>query len=186
MLALGGLFFATQEHGRARVRFELPSERAPVGLLEASAAPAEAVARAVVGSAPIRVVDATPVVAADRLRILLVDDDELVRTSVTRVLAKHDVTTLADGDAAIAKIVADDFDLVLCDLMMPGKSGMDVYHEVVERRPELAKRFVFISGGASTAEAEQFLEEHASKRLDKPFGMDSLRRLVAEAARRRE
>jgi len=186
MLALGGLFVATLEGGRARVRFELRSERAPAGVPEAPAVPAETVARAVVGSEPVRVFDATPVVASDRLRILLVDDDELVRTSVTRVLAKHDVTTLADGDAAIAKIVADDFDLVLCDLMMPGKSGMDVYHEVVERRPELAKRFVFISGGASTPEAEQFLEEHATERLDKPFGMDSLRRLVAEAARRRE
>ena len=174
MKALGGLFVATPVGMRTHVRLELPSERAHVAAAESPAA-----------SAPARPIDATPVVAADRLRILLVDDDELVRTSVTRVLAKHDVTTLSDGDAAIAKIVADDYDLVLCDLMMPGKSGMEVYQEVVERRPELAKRFVFISGGASTPEAEEFLEQHATERLDKPFGMESLRRLVAEAARRR-
>jgi CheY-like chemotaxis protein len=175
MQALGGLFVVTMEGGRARVRFELPSgpDAVPVPVLGTPAPPAKPI-------------DASPAVAADRVRILLVDDDELVRTSVTRVLAKHDVTTLSDGDAAIEQIVAGDYDLVLCDLMMPGKSGMDVYHSVVERRPELAKRFVFISGGASTPEAEEFLEAHATERLDKPFGMDSLRRLVADAARRRD
>jgi CheY-like chemotaxis protein len=172
---------------RARVRFELPSDPAPAAVAEpSSAVAAKAAAPTVVLREPARAIDASPAAAAaDRLRILLVDDDELVRTSVTRVLAKHDVTTLSDGDAAIATLVAEEFDLVLCDLMMPGKSGMDVYHAVVERRPELAKRFVFISGGASTPEAEQFLEEHATERLDKPFGMESLRRLVADAARRR-
>lgn len=171
MKALGGLFVTTPAGARVLARFELPSHLDEAAVEAPAAAPAPAPAE-------------PP--ADDRLGILLVDDDELVRTSVRRVLAKHDVTTESDGAAAIEKIVAGDYDLVLCDLMMPGKSGMEVYHEVVARRPELAKRFVFISGGASTEEAERFLEEHATERLDKPFGMDSLRRLVADAAQRKK
>jgi CheY-like chemotaxis protein len=172
MKALGGQFVTTPRGARVLARFELPSEHAPQPPSEAPAPAADAPQPA-------------PAAEADRLAILLVDDDDLVRTSVRRVLAKHDVTTESDGESAIAKIVEGDYDLVLCDLMMPGKSGMEVYNEVVARRPELAERFVFISGGASTAEAERFLEEHASERLDKPFGMESLRRLVADAAKRR-
>ncbi len=172
MKALGGAFFATPSGVRVIARFELPSEGAAEPAPAAPPAPP-----------PVPVASEAP--PDDRLGILLVDDDELVRTSVRRVLAKHDVTTESDGAAAIDKIVAGDYDLVLCDLMMPGKSGMDVYNEVVAKRPELAERFVFISGGASTEEAERFLEEHASERLDKPFGMESLRRLVADAAKRR-
>jgi CheY-like chemotaxis protein len=174
MKALGGQFVTTPRGARVLARFELPSERAPQPPSEGQVPAADA---------PPPAPDAP---AADRLAILLVDDDDLVRTSVRRVLAKHDVTTESDGDSAIAKIVEGDYDLVLCDLMMPGKSGMEVYNEVVARRPELAERFVFISGGASTAEAERFLEEHATERLDKPFGMESLRRLVADAAKRRK
>ncbi|HET6584473.1 MAG TPA: response regulator, partial [Nannocystaceae bacterium] len=173
MRSLGGAFTIAVDGGQARVRFELPVDREDAKP-DAADPPEPAVpARAgESGSFP-------------KVRILLVDDDELVRASVTRVLAKHDVTTLSDGDAAIERILAEDYDLVLCDLMMPGKSGMEVYASVVAKRPELGERFVFISGGASTPEAERFLEEHATERLDKPFGMDSLRRLVADATKRR-
>jgi len=177
---VGGRFAATAEGQRVRVRIELPT------------VPMPAVSPSTIASEPARPEPARAasgsVVTAEnpRVRILLVDDDELVRTSVKRVLARHDVTTESDGDAAIPRILEGDYDLVLCDLMMPGKSGMDVFHEVVATRPDLAPRFVFISGGASTAEAEQFLEDHAPRRLDKPFGTEALRKLVAEAARRRD
>src|SRR6185503_18321114 len=107
MRAVGGAFVAVVEGSRARVRFELPTERAEAEPASETPDPPPAV--------PVPVADRGSI---DRVRILLVDDDELVRASVTRVLAKHDVTTLSDGDAAIAKILAEDYDLVLCDLMM--------------------------------------------------------------------
>lgn len=119
-----------------------------------------------------------PAPTVDPLRILLIDDDELVRASVARVLASHRVESHGDGEQAIARALAEEFDVILCDLMMPGTSGIDVYRRVCQVRPDLGARFVFISGGAITAEAEAFLSEPGRERLDKPFGSEALREMI--------
>jgi DNA-binding NtrC family response regulator len=74
------------------------------------------------------------------------------------------------------------FDVVLCDLMMPDVSGMDLYERVAEARPELAARFVFVTGGAFTERARAFVDRVGLPVLEKPFALGDLSRLLRERA----
>jgi CheY-like chemotaxis protein len=72
------------------------------------------------------------------------------------------------------------FDLVLCDLMMPDLTGMDVFEEVERRWPDLAPRFVFISGGGVNERSRRFIERHAARVATKPVDSHQLSKLLAE------
>jgi len=124
--------------------------------------------------APVR----EPVREPSKLRILLIDDDEMVTGSTKRVLAGHAVQTASSGALGITRVLAEPFDLILCDLMMPGQSGIDVYRALKEARPELVDRFVVMSGGANDDRSAAFLDDYRGLRLDKPFGTKQLRELV--------
>jgi CheY-like chemotaxis protein len=70
------------------------------------------------------------------------------------------------------------FDLVLCDLMMPQLSGMDLFHRAVAARPGVEKRFIFMTGGVFGPEAEKFLEKVPNPRLAKPFPVEQLEAMI--------
>jgi PAS domain S-box-containing protein len=122
-----------------------------------------------------------PAVTAPRARILVVDDEAMVGRAVARILGvEHEVTAVTSGEAALSQLRAGPaFDLVLCDLMMPGLSGMDLFEQVRQADPAAAARFVFLTGGAFTDRAREFLERVQGPRLEKPFDPDGLRRGVA-------
>jgi signal transduction histidine kinase/CheY-like chemotaxis protein len=115
-------------------------------------------------------------------RLLVVDDDVLVARTLARLLRGHSVEVVASGRAALERLAAQGsgFDLVLCDLMMPELTGMDVYEEVVRRHPRLADRFVFISGGGVTERSRRFIELHADRVLSKPIDSRQLSELMAK------
>jgi DNA-binding NtrC family response regulator len=116
------------------------------------------------------------------LSVLLIDDDEELGEVLQQVLATEcDVTLLHDGRAAITKLVSPEstFDLVVCDLMMPDVSGMDVFEEATRARPDIANRFVFMTGGAFTPRSRAFVQSLRAPLLAKPFEMNVLRDLVA-------
>ena len=109
-------------------------------------------------------------VLAPRSRILIVDDEAAIGRALTRLLEGHDVTFLERGSAAIELLRTDaSFDLVLCDLMMPNLTGMDVYEQVCARLPEYGARFVFMTGGACSARAAAFIATSPRPCLRKPF-----------------
>ncbi|MGZ3448900.1 MAG: ATP-binding protein [Polyangiales bacterium] len=117
-----------------------------------------------------------------RPRVLVVDDDVAVARTLGRILAAEcDVTVLNRGRDAITTLSADSagFDLIFCDLMMPEVTGADVYAEVTRVRPELAPRFVFITGGAFTPRGQKFLDSVHAPVLEKPFDIDRIRALVS-------
>jgi CheY-like chemotaxis protein len=118
--------------------------------------------------------------AAQRARVLVVDDEVLVGRAIKRVLGrKHEVVTAIDGREALQLLEAGEaFDLVLCDLMMPGVSGVDLYERLKARSPEAAGRMVFLTGGAFTGAARQFLDSVPNRRLEKPFDTKALEALV--------
>ncbi|MGB8224274.1 MAG: response regulator, partial [Polyangiales bacterium] len=121
--------------------------------------------------------------ASVRANVLVVDDEPLIGRSIRRALREHQVQVFSSGEEAIERLCADEpFDVVFCDLMMPEVSGMEVYGRVSARRPELASRFVFMTGGAFTAEAREFLEQNPLVCLEKPFELRQIRDLVAERA----
>jgi signal transduction histidine kinase/CheY-like chemotaxis protein len=117
------------------------------------------------------------------LRILIVDDDERVARSLQRVLTGHEITAVSSGQAALEVLDArTDFDLILCDLMMPGMTGMELYERLERDHPEVLGRVVFSTGGAFTAGAREFCERHAARVLPKPVSVEALRRVLVEAA----
>jgi CheY-like chemotaxis protein len=114
-----------------------------------------------------------------RARILVVDDEQLIGTTIRRLLPLHEVVALADPREALARLTGGEpFDLVLCDLMMPLLSGMELHEAVAAVRPEVARRMVFMTGGAFTDRAREFLERVGNPQLGKPFDPQDLREQV--------
>ncbi len=129
---------------------------------------------------PVRVATPAPFPAARRGRVLLVDDERAVIDSLAAALG-DDHEVIAFGNAADARKrieSGEHFDVVLCDLVMPGETGMQLFEHVRRTRPELAPRFAFMSGGAFLPEADRFLQKVDNPRIDKPFDVAAVRRLV--------
>jgi PAS domain S-box-containing protein len=122
-----------------------------------------------------------------RGRILLVDDEPMLGTSVRRALAsEHDVEVLTSSREALARIADDgSYDVILCDLMMPGMTGMELHAAIAERWPDLAARIIFLTGGAYTAQARAFLDAIPNGWLEKPFDMQNMRALLRDHLARR-
>jgi PAS domain S-box-containing protein len=108
-------------------------------------------------------------VPRERVRVLVIDDEVAICRALKRVLAGHDVTTLSDAREGLSRLADDDFDVVICDLMMPGMSGYKLYAAACAARPSLRTRFVFVSGGALSDEASRFLKTCECPVLPKPF-----------------
>jgi two-component system, NtrC family, sensor kinase len=124
-------------------------------------------------------------------RILVVEDEQAVAEGLRLLLEQeYAVDLAASGEQALEMMLAGvPFDAVLCDLMMPGMSGIELFRVLKARAPGMEERLVFMTGGAFTAEAEEFLDEVSNARVEKPFDFSSVDRLlrhVATAHRRRD
>ena len=78
----------------------------------------------------------------------------------------------------------DNFDLIICDLVLPGIDGIEVFKRARASRPEIATRFVFATGTNNRHLFQQSLETVDVPVLEKPFGMALLRDLVERAGKR--
>jgi len=76
-----------------------------------------------------------------------------------------------------------EFDLILCDVMMPDLSGIDLHRWLGENHPEVAKQLVFITGGAFTPTAREYLGEVDNCSLKKPFDFGRFMEVVDNALR---
>ncbi len=115
-------------------------------------------------------------------RILIVDDEPALVRSLRRLLHGHEVVSAADGHSALEILSRDrNFDLVLCDLMMPGLPGPRLYRSVEEQMPELAARFVFMTGGAFTEWGQEFLNSTELPILNKPLDLERVLGVLARA-----
>ncbi|HUL61149.1 MAG TPA: ATP-binding protein [Anaeromyxobacteraceae bacterium] len=114
-------------------------------------------------------------------RLLVVDDDPLVGRALARALrGAHEVVVATSAAEALDRIRGGErFDAVVCDLMMPEMTGMDLYERVGEIAPELAHRIVFATGGAFTERSRDFLQRVPNARIEKPFDPVRLREAVA-------
>ena len=112
-------------------------------------------------------------------RVLVVDDDRMIGRSIARALHDHEVVAVQSGQEALDLLVGDrDFDIILCDLMMPTMSGVTLHEHVRRLEPRLAEKFKFITGGAYTPETKTFVAENAPKVVSKPLMTADLRALV--------
>jgi len=117
-----------------------------------------------------------------RRRVLLVDDEISLAQGLQRALApEHDVILATSGREAKAILAEDDrFDIILCDLMMPDVTGMEVFGYVSAERAHLAGRMVFMTGGAFTARARAFLDQIPNLCIEKPFELVRLREVIRD------
>jgi signal transduction histidine kinase len=165
VLSLGGTLIAESEPGvGSTFRVRLPIAHAEASRSE---------------SAP-----PSPPVSPLRARVLVVDDEARVADVMARMLrGKHDVTSVSSGVAALELLTsaAPPPDVVLCDVMMPAMTGIELYESIEVRRPELARRFVFITGGTFTPESEAFLARVSRPVLTKPFDWRAVLAAIAAA-----
>lgn len=118
-----------------------------------------------------------------RRHVLIIDDERLVGESIARALSdENDVEVVTDAEEAVRVLSSGArYDVVLCDLMMPVFTGMDLYAQIVRRAPQLAARFVFMTGGTFSPRARAFVESLVTPCLQKPLDMSSLRAIVARS-----
>jgi signal transduction histidine kinase/CheY-like chemotaxis protein len=175
--AMGGRITADNRvEGGAVVRIVLPAAREDD----------RSETRSVHESGPERVARVVPQ-ELHRPNVLVIDDDPIVGRSIVRLLrSSTEAVSVSSGREAQALLAGGrDFDVIFCDLMMPDVSGADVHAWITRERPELASRVVFLSGGATTEEAQRFLECSAPSWLTKPVPANVLRDLVAERTKHR-
>jgi PAS domain S-box-containing protein len=120
-------------------------------------------------------------VAQVRGRIALIDDEPAVLVALQRVLGPHhEVKSFSTPTVALDELPGFAPDLIFCDVMMPEMSGAELYHRLRANHPKLAERMVFMTGGAFSASAREFLDEVERPILEKPFTADGVRRLASE------
>ena len=108
--------------------------------------------------------------------ILLVDDDRQLASALQWILADENflVDVAYDGEEALLKVKAHEYDAVVCDLMMPRLRGDEFYLTARTLRPDLADRFIFITGFAADPKIAPFLTANNVKYLLKPFPVEGL------------
>ena len=110
-----------------------------------------------------------------RLRMLLVDDEAPVLSSLGRLLESRYGVEVASGvDEGLARLAEERFDLVLCDVMMPAGGGERLYRALLARSPDVARRVIFLTGGAVTEAARELLRGQPQPVLHKPLDLDQL------------
>jgi signal transduction histidine kinase len=160
--ALGGELTVESEPGQGSVfRVRLPV--APAGLAAVSPPPASA-----------------SLSARRRGRLLIVDDEPLLAQTLKLLLEpEHDITLLGDARAALEQLRnGPPYDAILCDLMMKEMTGSQFYEELSHLLPEQARRIIFMTGGAFTPSARDFLERVPNPHILKPFRPEELDKLL--------
>ena len=157
---LGGVITAKSEVGRGSVfRILLPAADPP-------AEPAPQIAR--------------------RPRVLVADDEPLILEMCERILVpNYEVHTAGSGRAALERIEAGEtFDVIVCDLMMPDVTGMELHERLRRSAPHLADHMILMTGGAFTTRAQAFLDKVPNLKLEKPFDGERILRVIEECLSR--
>ncbi|MGZ5969605.1 MAG: response regulator, partial [Polyangiales bacterium] len=123
----------------------------------------------------------------ERLRLLVVDDEAALVTALHEVLAvDHEVTTLTTGARALELLLnGHESDVILCDILMPGMSGIDLYRALERERPALLDRMIFMSAASFMPRVTEFLEQVPNPRIEKPIDVAQLRELIRATNDRR-
>src|SRR5262249_42507325 len=122
----------------------------------------------------------------DRVRIPIGDGDRPCAAAIALELSDHDVVVAENGREALEILRGDKaFDVILCDLMMPEISGIDVYESLRLIEPALVERVVLMTGGAFSHRAGEFLAAVEAPVLEKPFAPGQLHAVVNAIDHRR-
>jgi PAS domain S-box-containing protein len=119
-----------------------------------------------------------------RRTILLIDDEPVLRNVFSQLLSRqHDVMTCASGAEALLALQAGEFDVIVCDVMMQGMNGCELYRRIAVDHPGHERRVVFITGGTFTRDIDDFLASTPNRILTKPFNLESILATIEHVAR---
>ena len=131
--------------------------------------------------------ESTPVETELEIKsVLLVDDDVDLANALKALMEAHNfiVTVVCNGVDALKEVMELDFDAIICDLMMPKMPGDMFYLAVQKTKPQLCRRFVFITGHSGDPKVESFLRATQALSLHKPFQPQDLVRMIAHVLAR--
>jgi len=132
---------------------------------------------------------ATPAESLPRLRILVVDDDAVNRQAMVLLLERegHQVVAVENGLEAMERLGDRDntFDAIVTDLQMPRLGGRAMYEQLVNSRPLVAKRFVFVTGDQARGETRSFLENCGQPSVTKPYDLGDLINAIGTVSRKK-
>jgi signal transduction histidine kinase/ActR/RegA family two-component response regulator len=117
-------------------------------------------------------------------KVLVIDDEDTVNDLITEILVKegYQVDSVNAGDTGFQKLQEDnEYDIILCDMRMPGMDGQQLYTSVKEKQPHIAQRFIFLTGDIVSQDTRDFLKETGNRYITKPFTKDVLLDAVKEA-----
>jgi two-component system NtrC family sensor kinase len=162
----GRIYALERPGGGARLVVELPLAQAGAARAPAPAEPG---------------VEAVP---ASRGRVLVVDDEPDIRRSVAKFLARSGwAVDLADsGEEGLRLVAGGAYDVVLCDLRMPGIGGHEFYRRLQADHPGALERLIFMTGDVLSPEAQRFLQQARRPVLSKPFALRDLMEALGQVA----
>ena len=118
------------------------------------------------------------------LRVLVIDDEPAIAQVLVAALEEHEVVAATSGEQALAILAeAPDFDVIVCDMAMPAMTGLELHARVARERPQLANRFVFMTGGALGRAASELLKSGDHPCVLKPFSLRDIRREIGRVAK---
>ena len=142
--------------------------------------------RSLLGAQPAH---AAPPENLPRMRILVVDDDAVNRQAMVLLLERegHQVVAVENGLEAMERLGDRDntFDAIVTDLQMPRLGGRAMYEQVVNSRPLIAKRFVFVTGDQARGETRSFLENCGQPSVTKPYDLGDLINAIGTVSRKK-
>ena len=125
-----------------------------------------------------------PKTSAEKVKTLVVDDEEIVRSFLIDVLTDegYQVTAVSSGDEAVKLLTTNDYDLIITDIKMPGTDGMEVLRMAKARDPN--QNVIVMTGYASTETAVESMKLGAADYITKPFNLDQIKIVVAKTLER--
>ena len=124
-----------------------------------------------------------PIVESERVsgdRILVVDDEPIVQQFLSEMLSGegHKVVVIDNGNDALEKLGSEDFDVILLNIKLPGKSGIEIYKHLQKAVKSLVRKVIFITGDAMDEDIAAFLSRTKASYISKPFDVEQLKNNV--------
>ncbi len=115
-------------------------------------------------------------------KILIVDDEQGILDLLTDILniMGYSISAARDGNQAMDRLNEGEYDLIICDIKMPGLGGEKLYSFVKATNPELADRIIFITGDTVNPETQSFLQNTGNPYLGKPFRLEEIKQCILE------
>lgn len=121
-----------------------------------------------------------PAIVRRRGRVLVVDDERVIVELLASYLGHHEVSCCHDAASASVELAKGGWDAVVLDIILPDRSGIELFDEIERVAPELADRVLFVTGGSLATDVARFLMRAPNPALLKPF---DFRELVAQVDR---